>query len=66
MNFVASKMYIAYKNAKVNNLSSIRKSVKKKRNDILVTLRPMKGYDKFIKKTKLIEIKVSDSSNGTT
>lgn len=66
VNFVASKMYIVYKNAKVNNLSSIRKSVKKKRNDILVTLRPMKGYDKFIKKTKLIEIKVSDSSNGTT
>ncbi len=66
VNFVASKMYIVYKNAKVNNLSSIRKSVKKKRSDILVTLKPMKGYDKFIKKTKLIEIKVSDSSNGTT
>ena len=56
--FSADDYIINYKNAKINNISSVRKAVRKKRKNIIVTMRPEKGYDKFTKTVFIKNIKV--------
>lgn len=49
---------IVYKNARINNIKSILKNIKKKKKSILITIKPQNGKDKFEKYSRLEGIKV--------
>ncbi len=56
--FHVGKYTRVYKDAKVNNLSSVNKNRKKKRKNILITFRPAEGKDTFYKYCKFEDIKL--------
>lgn len=47
--FTAEKFIIVYRDAKINNIASVLKNVKKKKKNILLTMKPMDGKDVFCK-----------------
>ncbi len=47
--FTAEKFIIVYRDAKINNIASVLKNVKKKKKNILLTMKPMAGKDVFYK-----------------
>lgn len=56
--FFADKLIIVYTEAKVNNVKSIIKNVKRKRENILVTVKPKDGMDKLVKYVKMEGIRM--------
>ena len=56
--FSAEKYTIIYQNARINNIGSVVKNCKKKRKNILITFRPLRGHDFFYKYCKFEGIKV--------
>lgn len=56
--FSADKYTIVYKNARINNLSSIIKNKQKKRKNIMFTFKPINGQEHFIKYCKFEGIKL--------
>lgn len=57
--FCIDKYITIYKNAKINNIKSIVKNCKRKKDDVLITFRPLKGYDYFYKYCKYEGIEIS-------
>lgn len=47
--FTAEKFIIVYRDAKINNIASVLKNVKKKKKNILLTMKPIDGKDVFCK-----------------
>lgn len=47
--FSADKYIIVYKDARINNLASVQRNQKKRKNNILLTFRPIQGKDFFYK-----------------
>ena len=63
--FEAEAFHIRYMGAKINNLKSVCKYVKKKRNGILITIRPQNGKNTFEKHMLLSGINsVSPTTNS--
>lgn len=56
--FAVDKYSICYKNAQINNLSSIIKNIKRHKNEVLVTFKPYDKKDYVNKYTKFEGIKV--------
>lgn len=54
--FSAEKIFIVFTDAKINNIASIIKSIKRKRKEILITFRPSEGKEYFYKSCKYEEI----------
>ncbi|MBQ6794682.1 MAG: hypothetical protein IJO83_00895 [Clostridia bacterium] len=50
--FTIDKYIIGYKHARINNLTSVIKNRDKKKKQILLTFRPIKGHDTFFKYQK--------------
>ena len=50
--FHIEKALVVYNNVKINNVDSVRKSIKKKRKNILITMKPFNKGEKFKKETK--------------
>lgn len=65
--FEAEAFHIRYMGAKINNLKSVCKYVKKKRNGILITIRPQNGKNIFEKCMLLSGIKsISLTTNSNS
>lgn len=47
--FSADKYTIVYRNARINNIASVRKNKKKRKKNILLTFKPIQGKDFFYK-----------------
>lgn len=63
--FEAEAFHIRYVGARINNLPTVRKYVKKKRAGILITIRPKKGRDSFEKHMMLSGINyISSAANS--
>lgn len=56
--FAVDKYSICYKNAQINNLSSIIKNIKRHKNEVLVTFKPYDKKDYVNKYTKFEGIKM--------
>ena len=59
VSFVADKYIIAYHGAKINNIASVQKNIRKKRSNILVTFKPTDGSSQFIKSTRFEGLRLS-------
>lgn len=59
--FNAEKYKIVYSDAKINNLSSIKKSIEKKRKRILIKFKPIQGKKHFNKYYLFENIKISNN-----
>ena len=55
--FYAEQYSVIYQNARINNIKSIIKNCKKKRKNIKITFRPLKGKDYFYKYIKFEKIR---------
>lgn len=60
VHFMADRYTVVYKDAEINNMASVIQNRKKKRNNILITFRPMSGKNFFSKYCKFegIQVKV--------
>lgn len=58
--FSAKKFIVVYRDAKVNNIESVKKLKKKRKKNIKITFRPVSGCDKFSKFYRLEGIKLLD------
>lgn len=56
--FSADKYIIVYKDARINNVSSIIKNRQRKRKNIMMTFKPLNGKDYFVKYCKFEGIKI--------
>ena len=54
--FTAEKFTIVYKDAKINNIASVLKNKKRKKKDILLTMKPIDGKDIFYKYVRMSNI----------
>ena len=60
--FLADKYTAIYKGARINNISSVIKNLKKKKKNILITFRPVNGESFFFKYCKFDGIRVLSSN----
>ena len=54
--FTAEKFTIVYKDAKIKNIASVLKNKKRKKKDILLTMKPIDGKDVFYKYVRMSNI----------
>lgn len=57
-NFSADKYIVVYKDARINNLDSVKRNRKKRKKNILLTFRPVQGKETFYKFYRLEGIKL--------
>lgn len=50
--FKAQKYVAMYRDAKINNIESVKKNVSRKKKDIMVTIKPINGKTRFKKYVK--------------
>lgn len=63
VNFVADKYIVRLRKARLNNKMSVRKNIKRKRDNIMLTFKPSTGF-KFFEKYSLIEnVRIVPESN---
>lgn len=55
--FLVEEIKIVYRNARINNYKSVIKNITKNKKNILLTFRPKKGYEYFIKEYKFEKVK---------
>ncbi|MBD9047728.1 MAG: hypothetical protein EGR46_02120 [Ruminococcus sp.] len=60
VNFSADSLCIVYTDAKINNAKSVIKNIEKKKNNILITIKPLDGNKYFNKYLKFKNLKLSD------
>ena len=61
LNFSFSKIVIQFANAKINNATSVQKNIKRKKDDILITIKPKDVTIKYIEKyQQIFDLKLVD------
>ena len=58
VNFKADNYTVRYQNARINNEASVKKNIRRKRNDILLTFKPAHGCDYLEKYSILKNVRV--------
>ena len=58
LTFTVDKLIIIYSDAKINNIDSVKRSISKKRNNIMITIKPKDGEKTFSKYYKFEGIRL--------
>ncbi len=58
--FYVEKFTVLYENAKVNNIESVKRNIKKRKKSILITFKPLSGRSSFKKYYKYEGISLAE------